>query len=126
MSKVFILSAGWGLVNANFLLPDYDITFSSTAPAFKRRRKSDIYRDFCMLGNDTDDIAFLGGKDYLPLFYGLTENLPTQKTIFFNSSHAPEIPDGYKSVRYATTTRTNWHYECANDLINGRLNETAI
>jgi hypothetical protein len=29
--NVFILSAGWGLVRSDFLLPHYDITFSSLA-----------------------------------------------------------------------------------------------
>ena len=37
--KVFILSAGWGLIPAPFLTPDYDITFSGNAEAYKRRRK---------------------------------------------------------------------------------------
>jgi hypothetical protein len=120
-SNVFILSAGWGLVSAEFLLPDYDITFSSMAPPFKRRRKSDLYLDFCMLAKDPDRIAFVGGKDYLPLFLALTKNSLAQKTIFFNSSLTPLLPFGYSATRYATTTRTNWHYECANDLIDGRL-----
>jgi len=29
-SNVFILSAGWGLIGAPFLTPDYDITFNAT------------------------------------------------------------------------------------------------
>jgi hypothetical protein len=118
-TKVYILSAGWGLVSAEFLLPDYDITFSSMAPRFKRRRKSDPYQDFCMLPNDPDEIAF--GKDYLPLFLSLTKEVSAPKTVFFNSSFPPKTAPGYRMVRYATATRTNWHYECANDLIDGRL-----
>jgi hypothetical protein len=120
-SKVFILSAGRGLVSAGFLLPEYDITFSPMAPPFKRRRKSDVYRDFCMLANDSDDVAFVGGKDYLPLFVALSKGMTGDKVILFNSSVTPILPVGYKSIRYNTTTRTNWHYECANDLIEGRL-----
>src|SRR5690242_6943739 len=66
---VHILSAGWGLVPANFLLPYYDITFSPSAEPYKRRRKTDKYDDFCLLPEDTDDqVVFFGGKDYLPLF----------------------------------------------------------
>jgi hypothetical protein len=120
-SKVFILSAGWGLVNAEFLLPKYDITFSSTAPPFKRRRKLDFYRDFAMLANDSDEVVFVGGKEYLPLFCRLTKEAAFQKIVFFNSSVTPELPFGYKPIRYVTTTRTNWHYECANDLLEERL-----
>jgi hypothetical protein len=124
-SKVFVLSAGWGLVSAHFLLPDYDITFSPAAPLFKRRRKSDSYRDFCMLPNDPDDVAFIGGKDYLPLFSALTDDVRAPKIVFFNSSLAPKLPIGYQPIRYATATRTNWHYECANDLIEGRFHALA-
>ncbi len=35
--NVYILSAGWGLVPATYLLPDYDITFSNSADEYKRR-----------------------------------------------------------------------------------------
>src|SRR5262245_50043580 len=39
----YILSAGWGLVRSDFLLPDYDITFSSQAEPWKRRTKRDAF-----------------------------------------------------------------------------------
>src|SRR2546423_4146494 len=73
IDKIFILSAGWGLVTANYLLPDYDITFSAMAEPYKRRRKQAVYTDFCALNDNADEIAFLGGKDYLPLFCSLTK-----------------------------------------------------
>jgi hypothetical protein len=67
--KVYILSAGWGLIAADFLTPYYDITFSPSAERYKRRRKTDHYEDFCMLPSETDEeILFFGGKDYFPLF----------------------------------------------------------
>ena len=40
--NVFILSAGWGLLSADFLTPNYDITFSATAERYKRRRVRDV------------------------------------------------------------------------------------
>ena len=43
--NVFILSAGWGLIPAGFLTPDYDITFSQQADPYKRRRKRARYED---------------------------------------------------------------------------------
>ncbi len=45
-ANVFILSAGWGLVRADFLLPDYDITFSNqpNVPRYARRgRREDRF-----------------------------------------------------------------------------------
>jgi hypothetical protein len=76
LDKVYILSAGWGLIRADFLTPWYDITFSPSAEAFKRRRMKDRYCDFQMLPNDVaEDVVFLGGKDYLPLFCKLTADL---------------------------------------------------
>ena len=121
VDKIFILSAGWGLVTANYLLPDYDITFSAMAEPYKRRHKQEVYRDFCALADDADDIVFLGGKDYLPLFCSLTKRYASQKVIYYNSAITPSLPQGYRAVKYVTTTRTNWHYECAGDLISGRL-----
>lgn len=44
--SLFILSAGWGLIRSDFLLPDYDITFSSQAEPWKRRMKRDRFSDF--------------------------------------------------------------------------------
>jgi hypothetical protein len=43
--KIFILSAGWGLISATFLTPYYDITFSASADPWKRRHRDDAYED---------------------------------------------------------------------------------
>ncbi|HEY1307270.1 MAG TPA: hypothetical protein VGF24_27130 [Vicinamibacterales bacterium] len=118
--RVFILSAGWGLIPATFLTPLYDITFTGSADEWKRRRKDDAYEDFVLMPDDGEDTIFLGGKDYQPLFCRLTQSLRGAKTVFFRSDLRPELPSGYKAVRYDTTTRTNWHYECARDLVMGR------
>src|SRR5213592_4041525 len=71
--NLYILSAGWGLIRSDFLLPDYDITFSSQAEGWKRRTKRDAFRDFAHLtsaavGRD-ETVYFFGGKEYLPLYY---------------------------------------------------------
>jgi hypothetical protein len=119
--NVYILSAGWGLIRADFLTPFYDVTFSQSADAYKRRRKTDRYDDFRMLPDDTqDDIVFFGGKDYLPLFCSLTDTIRSRKTVFFNSSSVPRL-DGCTLKRFETTTRTNWHYECANAFLDGTI-----
>jgi len=120
--NVYILSAGWGLINAEFLTPKYDITFSQSADKYKKRRKSDIYEDFCFLpDNSFDEIVFFGGKDYLPLFAKLTGNYQGRKVVFYNSKTIPEI-DRCDLLKFETPTRTNWHYECVRAFINGRIN----
>jgi len=119
--KTYVLSAGWGLVTGSFLTPDYDITFNRTANRYKRRQHSDVYKDLCMLPADTaEPIFFLGGKEYVPLFVALTKSIIAPKTIFFNSVSPPDAP-GCSLARYETSTRTNWHYECAKALIKGNI-----
>jgi hypothetical protein len=70
--------------------------------------------------NTKEDIMFLGGKDYLPLFCSLTDTIQSRKIVFFNSMSAPRL-NGCTFIRFKTTTRTNWHYECANAIIDGRF-----
>jgi hypothetical protein len=121
LPNVYILSAGWGLIPASFLTPYYDITFSASVEPYKRRLKTDMYADFQMLPNDTEDrVVFLGGKDYLPLFCKLTACMRSVPTVFYNSAQAPQIKH-CTFKRFETKTRTNWHYECANALIDGSI-----
>ena len=119
--NTYILSAGWGLLAADFLTPDYDITFSPSADTYKRRRKKDSYDDLRMLPVSTaEPVVFFGGKDYVPLFCTLTERVKGQRVLFYNSAKAPDAP-GCILKRFDTTTRTNWHYGCANAFIKGEV-----
>ncbi len=121
LENVYVLSAGWGLIRADFLTPYYYITFSSRADTYKRRRKTDRYDDFRMLPDDAkNDIVFFGGKDYLPLFCSLTDTVRGGKVVFFNSASVPRL-NGCTLRRFETTTRTNWHYECANVFLDGTI-----
>ena len=121
LQNFFVLSAGRGLMSAEYLIPHYDITFSASADDYKRRRRGDRYLDFCMMPSTVDaEIIFFGGKDYLPLFCKLTAHITGNKTVYYNSSARPNAP-GCKLVRFDTTTRTNWHYECAQAYIAGAL-----
>jgi len=61
-----------------------------------------------------------GGKDYLPLFGTLTAKIHSPKIVFYNSSNSPPV-NGCRLKRSAATRRTNWHYECANALIDDRI-----
>lgn len=121
--KVFILSAGWGLVSANFLIPDYDITFSKAknVSIHCQRNKSDLFSDICHLPDDGELTLFIGGKDYQPLFNHLTNKHKGKKTIFYNAVESPRAERNTSFVLFETTQRTNWHYTCAKDLIDGKL-----
>ena len=117
----YILSAGWGLIRADFLTPVYDITFSPGAEKYKRRRKKDQYDDFNLLPQETeDDIVFFGGKDYVGLFCALSEGVKRTRYLWCNSKSAPKAP-GCVLRRFHTKTRTNWHYECARAFIEGKI-----
>jgi hypothetical protein len=122
---VFILSAGWGLIRADFLLPSYDITFSSQAGGCNRRRKSDSYDDFNHLweygGLDPGEtVYYCGSNDYLPLYYRLTRDLPARKVIYHKAQNPPR-KEGYVYIQYITSQSTNWHYTCAREFIQGKL-----
>ena len=121
VDRVFILSAGWGLIRSNFLTPDYDITFSAARgiPDFVRRRRSDSMQDYCQLPSNGEDVLFLGGKDYLPLFCALTSRLSGTKCVAYNSSTVPKLAEGFMARRFVTARRTNWHYECAQLVAQG-------
>lgn len=118
LEHLYILSAGWGLIRADFLTPQYDITFSSKATGdrkYKRRKIAvdDDYQDFQMLPDDEDDsVVFFGGRDYLPLFCKLTKKYRCRRKVFYNSAIPPDALDCVLE-RCNTKTRTNWHYECA-------------
>ena len=120
--SVFILSAGWGLIRADFLTPYYDITFSKNpkVPKFKRRNKSDRYDDFRMLPDDTqEEIVFFGSLDYLLQFCKLTAGVRGKRIVFYNSVASPRVGD-CALKRFETTTRTNWHYECVDAFLDGK------
>lgn len=114
--QVYVLSAGWGLVRADYPLPAYDITFSAQADAYKRRRSRDVYRDFMQVQpGQPGPLVFLGGKDYLPLFRSLARNLPMPKVVMFRSDPAdtaarPREEGGWTYVPFPTDRKTNWHY----------------
>jgi hypothetical protein len=123
-NKLFILSAGWGMLSSTFLTPSYDITYSSLADKYKfRNKKKDSYKDFSFTADDVnEDVVFFGGKDYVSSFVTLTKNHKGQKIIFYNSKNYPiDLSDdlSYKYTKYETKTKTNWHYECVNSYLKG-------
>lgn len=121
VQNVYILSAGWGLISAEFLTPNYDITFSTAGNVdiYKRRQHGDRYDDFAMLPKTAaEPIVFLGGKNYVPLFCSLTAHSGKERIVFYNTARPPDAPN-CRLLRFHSPTRRNWHYECANSLVHG-------
>jgi len=110
--NVYILSAGWGLVQSSYFIPSYDITFSGTAPKEFRRKPNDEYKDFnhLILRNDLDkhEIHFFGGISYLNVLYKLLEPITNSKKIIHSATDIePKL--GYEYIKYPRCF-TNWHY----------------
>lgn len=122
--NVFILSAGWGLVRADYLLPDYNITFSNqpNVPKESRRGKRELgWLDFNQLQGkveENEEVHFFGGLDYLDLFYTLSasESSRAKFVIHYKSAGLPH-KTGYKYERYMGAAKTNWHYPAAADFL---------
>ena len=122
--NLYILSAGWGLIPADFLTPCYDITFSNAGNVekHKRRNKRDAYADFCMLPDDTaKSVVFFGGKDYVGLFCKLTGRVQGPRHVFYNANVAPKAP-GCQTRKFHTNIKTNWHYAAAQAYVEGQIN----
>ena len=127
IQNVFILSAGWGLIDADFLTPNYDITFrkGKCDELYKFRDKHDHYDDLSRLPVDSNGpIVFLGGKDYVPLFCRLTKGAKSERIVFYyyngRSDNPPDAP-GCSMRRFKSKNLRNWFYECAIALIRGNI-----
>ena len=121
--NLYILSAGWGLLRADFLTPAYDITFSNAqnVDKYKRRGKQDSYDDLRMLPSDTTQpVVFFGGKDYVNLFCQLTTGTKGARYVFYNSRMAPDAPN-CQTIKFDTRRKTNWQYEAAQAFANGHI-----
>jgi len=119
--NVFILSAGWGLVRSDFLLPMYDITFSAAAEQCNRRKTRDEYQDFnhlldIVLSHD-EPVHFFGGNDYLQLYYTMIENIDANHIIHYAKGGGITQRDKYSYFKYRDRSFTNWHYSCVLDFI---------
>lgn len=126
-NRFFILSAGWGLVRADFRLPKYDITFSNSSKINKENKRAynqPGYFDFNHLEdiNDNEDIIYIGGKDYLDLFYALTQNLSNRKIIYWKAKDIPMPQVNLESFifrYYEIRKNQNWYYDLAKKIANG-------
>jgi len=122
--RVYILSAGWGLIRADFLTPDYDITFStaSNVKLYQRRHRQDKYDDFKLPSDVAESAVFFGSRNYIDFFCRMTSRVRVQRQrmIFWAGNNKPDA-SGCMLREYKTTLRTNWHYKCAKEFAEGRL-----
>ena len=121
LTNVFILSAGWGLVRADYRLPDYDITFASTKPAdrYKRRMPGDKYDDFFQLaGGEVGPVVCFVTKHYWSLLQKVTDPLHCEKVVFFATNDPPNCPQ-WTPIPFRRFT--NWQYTCAKEFLPGKL-----
>lgn len=123
-TNVFILSAGWGLVRSDYLLPYYDITFSNQGKPYSKRRPSDRFEDFNQLSDVSiepdETIYFFGGQSYLTLYQKLTQNITTRKIIYHSHGSTIQI-QGYTCIPSPYPGSRNWHYQCAQGFIDGMI-----
>ena len=123
--RLYIESAGWGIVNAEFRLPNYDITFSQNNNINTvRNYQLENYNDYNQLTlSQEDDVVFIGTPEYLPLFFELTNELPNRKIIYWKKQSTPinyPIPNDTFIYRYyLTNSRMRWFYELAEKFANG-------
>ena len=123
--SLYILSAGWGLIRADFLTPNYDITFSSDRKVelFKRRGCREDLEDFSLPAGIEDTIVFFGGRNYIQLFCRLTAHAKVHRTVFYaGNTLSEDLTPGCTLRRYERRF-TNWHYQCARHYVEGRLQE---
>lgn len=114
VENTYILSAGWGMIRANFLTPDYNITFSSRKDVPKsavRKANDNSYEDFRLPNDVEGDFIFFGTPKYASL---LRETIEQKEfNIFVYRRNDVKMQEqGFKIIDYRTRTSTNWQYEC--------------
>ena len=129
-NDLFIFSAGWGIIRADFRLPKYDVTFSNNnnIPVYARRNNNDIFQDFNHLVGieENESIVLIAGSNYVIPFCKLTRDLPNKKIIIYKNQNLlnnnPYLNNNnFQFIHYQTDRRTNWHYEFAQRLIDNEI-----
>jgi hypothetical protein len=137
--NVFILSAGWGLVNADYRLPPYNITFSTAenTPKYARTSVEKLwqrleplnYNPLCKIANKDTTIYFFGSEKYRDLLYYYADPIPAIKVVFYKSKKKPEDRENYSFVNVdgqlkkldIKLANVRYPYKCAQLFIEGKL-----
>lgn len=127
-NNLYIFSAGWGIVSAEFKLPDYDITFSSGKKIQEctKRKKEQHFDDFNHLNgvDKNEKIIFIGLEKYLNSFLSLVAKLPNEIIIFHKNKNTLSLKgtsEKIKFKKFERGTNRKWHYLCAEELIKNKL-----
>lgn len=142
-NNVYILSAGWGIIRANYLLPLYDITFCTGKNVKENAIREDYtfntWKDFdyfCpIIGADMGIVNILCGKSYRDFLNKLIRKnsekwCNTNICYYFNDNGPEPTPPiswkgKWESKNYGVMTgsyaKTNWHYGCAKFLTTGLI-----
>lgn len=130
--QFYILSAGWGIIRADFKIPAYDITYSTAGdmPEYVKRTDNYGYKDinhlkddFSKLGRDTEVILF-APYDYVRPFCNMTQSIPfNKKTIKFRSKkiHNDFLllgKKGYDFDYFPDGGPHDWFYKAAEVFLN--------
>ena len=117
MDRVYILSAGWGIVKANFLLPMYDITFSSGRGNYNwQSRRIDFSKFYRLDDTCNETVEFIGTSNYVKMFEELTKDYYGDKLIYVNSKNFKN--KGFIDCKVDRKKHRFWHYECARRKLN--------
>lgn len=119
VERLYVLSAAWGLVRADFRLPSYEVSLSHSpqVPAYARRSGHAAWSDFSALeAGAGDEVIFIGGNSYIPLFDALTSQTPAQR-LAYRSAGTGKGSQGLKFRRFDAKGRNNWYYDLAYQLV---------
>lgn len=116
----YILSAGWGLIKADYLIPNYDITFTSAAVAYKKKT---FHRDTIginmMDAKQEQSIFCFVGKSYYEILDATTGVAGGKKYLFYLDKNGNKIMNkrGYVTVPFTYHDGYRWNYACAQDFM---------
>jgi hypothetical protein len=121
----YILSAGWGIIRADFKIPAYDITYSTDKkiPGFVKRINNQNWNDINHLQEDAkkfdsnSEIILFAGSDYAPRFCDMTQYIKCTKKILYKSLKLIR-QQGFIYEYYKTKINTNWFYKAAQDFLD--------
>lgn len=137
--RLYISSAGWGIIRNKFRIPKYDITFKNNKDKSTYRAIKDgflldlnhLKEDKNILGKE--DIVFLGGLSYVPQFFELTKDLSNKKFILSNGNLSKNLGKKlYKKINdsplfqihnFNITDRLNWQIRVAEYVIQIYLSD---
>jgi hypothetical protein len=120
-NRFYILSAGWGIIRADFKIPAYDIAYSEFSNVLNHLKEDSAKFD------SNSEIILFAGRYYLPPFRCMTKTIPFKKTITLYRKKEAGEKEGFREntyqesfhyVDYKTDNPRTWVYEAAYKFLN--------